>query len=109
MTLRNSKFDSNAADGNNAGVVSMGEYTTLVVAGVENLFQNNTCGGDGAVFGGTTSTNITVEGGVFEGNFADGVGGWVDRAMFVKKTLFFWHDLMMLRTFCLLNPILYLV
>lgn len=77
VILRNSTFDLNTADGGNAGVVNLAEYTTLIVAGEENRFRGNECGEDGAVFGGTTNTNITVEGGVFRGNFANGVGGWV--------------------------------
>lgn len=79
MILRNSTFHSNTADGGDAGVVSLSDYTTLVVAGDENLFQRNKCDGDGAVFGGMTNTNITVEGGVFRDNYADGVSGLVGR------------------------------
>lgn len=58
------------ADLGNAAVVYLGEFSSLVVAGDTNVFEGNTCGGDGAVFGGTVDSNITVEGGVFKDNEA---------------------------------------
>ena len=75
--LINSKFESNTAHLGNAGVVYLGEFSALIVAGDENVFAWNTCGKEGAVFGGTTDTIITVEGGVFKNNEADEVGGFV--------------------------------
>lgn len=72
--MRNSTFDSNKADLGNAGVVYLGEFSFLLVEGDGNVFEGNTCGVHGAVFGGTTNTNITVEGGVFSDNAADKVG-----------------------------------
>ena len=75
--LINSTFESNTAHLGNAGVANLAEFTTLIVAGDENVFAWNTCGKEGAVFGGTTDTIITVEGGVFKNNEADEVGGFV--------------------------------
>lgn len=76
VTLRNSTFQSNVADIGGGGVVSLDEYTALVVAGDRNVFEGNMCGDGGGVFGGTTNTNITVEGGVFRDNVADMVRVW---------------------------------
>lgn len=87
VILRNSTFKSNTADAGNAGVVNLAEFTTLVVAGDGNVFEGNTCGDDGGVFGGTTNTNITVEGGVFRDNLADAVGGWVGVLRGVVKNI----------------------
>ena len=73
--LINSKFESNTAHLGNAGVVYLGEFSALIVAGDGNVFTGNTCGENGAVFGGTTNSIITVEGGVFKKNVAGAVGG----------------------------------
>lgn len=81
VIMRTSTFDSNYAEGGNAGVVSLADYTTLFVAGEGNVFRGNECGEDGGAFRGTSNTTITVEGGLFEDNFADGVGGWVGRCV----------------------------
>lgn len=75
--LRNSTFKLNTAEFGNAGVVHLDGFSTLVVDGDENVFEGNTCGEDGGVFGGEVNTNITVEGGVFERNDAKAVGGCV--------------------------------
>lgn len=77
VTLINSTFDSNAADLGGAGVAYIGVFSTLLVAGDGNVFEANTCGGNGAVFEGMTNTTITVEGGVFINNEADVVRVWV--------------------------------
>ena len=77
VILWNSTFESNRADLGNAGVVYLGDFSALIVAGDGNVFSNNTCGEEGAVFGGTTNTNITVEGGVFRNNTAEAVGSYV--------------------------------
>ena len=73
--LINSTFESNTAHLGGAGVVYLGEFSAIIVAGDGNVFTGNTCGEDGAVFGGTNDTNITVEGGVFTKNVAGAVGG----------------------------------
>ena len=85
VILRNSTFESNTADLGNAGVVYLGEFSSLIVAGDGNVFSDNTCGEEGGVLGGTTNTNITVEGGVFKNNVAQAVGGCVS---FFKTVLF---------------------
>lgn len=77
VTLVNSRFKSNAACLGGAGVAYIGEFSTLLVAGDANVFEANTCGGNGAVFGGMINTTITVEGGVFINNEADVVRVWV--------------------------------
>ena len=74
VILKNSTFESNRADLGEAGVVYLGEHSTLIVAGDDNVFEGNTCGDEGAVLGGTCHTSITVEGGVFRNNVADEVG-----------------------------------
>ena len=85
VILRNSTFESNRADLGEAGVVYLGEHSSVIVAGDGNVFVNNRCNDNGAVLGGTHNTSITVEGGVFRNNVADEVGGYVS---FVKTVMF---------------------
>lgn len=75
VILRNSTFESNKADLGNAGVVYLGEFSAIFVEGDRNVFEGNSCKVDGGVFGGTTNTSITVEGGVFRNNKASKVSG----------------------------------
>ena len=96
VILRNSTFESNTADLGNAGVVYLGEFSSLIVAGDGNVFSDNTCGEEGGVLGGTTNTNITVEGGVFRDNVAEAVGGCV----LVFETVMFCMVLRRLHTVC---------
>ena len=74
VILKNSTFESNRADLGEAGVVYLGEHSSVIVAGDGNVFVNNRCNDNGAVLGGTHNTSITVEGGVFRNNVADEVG-----------------------------------
>ena len=53
----------------------LGEYSAVTVAGEGNVFRWNECDTEGAVFAGSSPSNITVEGGVFSYNNADAVGG----------------------------------
>ncbi|CAM9462085.1 unnamed protein product, partial [Ectocarpus sp. 12 AP-2014] len=73
--LRNSTFTDNSAHLDNAGVVNLGEFATLLVEGDGNVFAGNECGQNGAVFGATTDTSIVIEGGTFFGNEAADGGG----------------------------------
>lgn len=75
VILSNSTFKSNSAASGAAGVAYLAEFSALVVAGDGNIFEENECDEDGAIFGGTINTNITVEGGVFKNNKAKEVGG----------------------------------
>ncbi|CAN0356022.1 unnamed protein product, partial [Ectocarpus sp. 12 AP-2014] len=75
VILRNSTFTDNWAHLDNAGVVNLGEYATLLVEGDGNVFGRNECGQNGAVFGATTDTAIVIEGGTFFGNEAADGGG----------------------------------
>lgn len=88
VILRNSAFKLNTAESGSAGVVYLGDYSTLVVAGDENVFEANTCGEDGGVFAGTTNTTIFVEGGVFRNNQAYRVRDFVP---FIKNSHFNSH------------------
>ena len=96
VILRNSTFESNRADLGNAGVVYVGEYASLIVAGDRNVFVANECGEEGAVLGGSIYSNITVEGGVFRDNVAEAVGGCV----LVFETVMFCMVLRRLHTVC---------
>ncbi|CBJ26637.1 adhesin-like protein [Ectocarpus siliculosus] len=75
VILRNSTFTDNWAHLDNAGVVNLGEFATLLVEGDDNVFAGNECGQNGAVFGATTDTVIVIEGGTFFGNEAADGGG----------------------------------
>ncbi|CAM9271368.1 unnamed protein product, partial [Ectocarpus sp. 8 AP-2014] len=75
VILRNSTFTDNWAHLDNAGVVNLGEFSTLLVEGDDNVFAGNECGQNGAVFGATTDTVIVIEGGTFFGNEAADGGG----------------------------------
>lgn len=77
LILRNSVFTDNWAELQNAGVVNLGEYATVLVEGDGNVFARNECGEDGAVFGATVDTMVVVEGGEFYENDANDVGGGV--------------------------------
>lgn len=58
----------------NSGVVNLGEFASLLVEGHDNVFERNSCGQSGAVFGATTNTSVVVQGGLFVGNVAEEVG-----------------------------------
>ena len=73
--MRNSTFRGNIADIASAGVVNVGEFATARFEGDSNNFTGNFCGAYGGVLASSTDTNITVEGGWFEGNKAGEVGG----------------------------------
>ncbi|CAM9130909.1 unnamed protein product [Laminaria digitata] len=66
--MRNSSFESNRADRDSGGVVSMAEFSKVVVEGDGNVFRGNTCDGDGGVFAASTNSSITIEGGLFIDN-----------------------------------------
>ena len=73
--MRNSTFTGNIADVASAGVVNVAEFATARFEGNGNNFTGNVCGAHGGVLASSTNTNITVEGGWFEGNKAGEVGG----------------------------------
>lgn len=75
--LRNSTFTDNLADLQNAGVVNLGDFSSLLVEGDDNVFARNACGEAGAVFGATVDTRLVVEGGEFYENEASDVGAGV--------------------------------
>ncbi|CAN0005479.1 unnamed protein product [Ectocarpus fasciculatus] len=75
VILRNSTFTNNLADLDNAGVVNLGEYATLLVEGDGNVFAGNECGQNGGVIGATVDTVVVIEGGSFYGNEASDGGG----------------------------------
>lgn len=70
VTLEKSTFANNIAAGESAGVISLGKFTTVVIAGDRNTFTGNSCGVKGGVLGGTKDTNVIVEGGSFTRNSA---------------------------------------
>lgn len=71
--MRNSTFTGNIAKLNSAGVVNLGEFATARFEGQGNNFTGNVCGLYGGVLAATINTNVTVEGGIFQGNEADEV------------------------------------
>lgn len=71
VIMENSTFTSNKGVLNNAGVVTMNDFTNVTVVGDGNVFKDNTCAQGGAVFGADSNSFIMVEGGTFEGNTAD--------------------------------------
>ena len=73
--MRNSTFTGNIAGIADAGAVNVGEFATARFEGDGNNFTGNVCGANGGVLASSTDTNITVEGGWFEGNEAGEVGG----------------------------------
>ena len=68
--MRNSTFTNNFAELDNGGVINLGEYASVLIEGDGNNFTGNICNIDGGVLAATTNTNVTVEGGWFEGNKA---------------------------------------
>ncbi|CAN0008375.1 unnamed protein product, partial [Scytosiphon promiscuus] len=79
VILRNSSFTDNRAHLDNAGVVNLGEFSSLTVEGDGNVFARNECGQSGAVIGATVDTSVVVEGGLFLDNVAEEGGGviWI--------------------------------
>lgn len=73
VIMRNSSFESNAADRDSGGVMSMAEFTTVFVEGDDNVFDGNECFGDGAVFAASSNSSITIEGGLFINNHVEEV------------------------------------
>lgn len=74
VVMRNSSFESNAADRGSGGVMYLGDFATAVVEGDANVFKGNKCFGDGGVFAATTNTSLTIEGGLFIDNRIEEVG-----------------------------------
>ena len=72
--MRNSTFTGNIAGIASAGAVNVAEFATARFEGDGNNFTGNFCGAHGGVLASSTNTNITVEGGWFEGNKAGEVG-----------------------------------
>lgn len=70
LILQNSTFQSNTAEFNDGGVVYLGPFATVIVGGDGNVFEGNTCGGDGAVVAASADAMLTVEGGLFLNNRA---------------------------------------
>lgn len=68
VVIRNSSFESNAADRGDGGVANIGDFAMAVVEGDGNVFEGNTCYGDGGVFAASANTSITIEGGLFIDN-----------------------------------------
>lgn len=71
--MRNSNVTGNVADADSAGAIYIGKYAVARIEGNGNNFTGNTCGDTGGVLAATTNTNVTVEGGWFQGNGADEV------------------------------------
>ncbi|CAN0138387.1 unnamed protein product, partial [Pylaiella littoralis] len=90
VTLRNSNFTKNWAHLDNSGVVNVGGFATLIVEGNNNVFANNRCGVDGAVFGVTLDSRVVVEGGMFFDNEAGEDGGviWTIGNLTIRGGLF---------------------
>ena len=65
----------NVAGLDNGGAINLGEYTVARFEDSGNKFTNNKCNIDGGVVAASTNTNVTVEGGLFEGNDAKEVRG----------------------------------
>ena len=73
VIMWNSSFELNTADLDNGGVVNVGEFSNLTVAGDDNVFQGNNCTQDGGVIASTTDSSVVIEGGTFTGNSCEGV------------------------------------
>lgn len=73
VIMRNSSFESNAADRDSGGVAEMAKFSMAIVEGDDNVFDGNECYGDGAVFAASTDTSITIEGGLFINNHVEEV------------------------------------
>lgn len=71
VIMQSSSFESNLADVENGGVVSMAEFTKAVIEGDNNVFDGNKCYGNGAVFAASTNSSIIIEGGLFINNHVD--------------------------------------
>ena len=69
--LRNSTFMYNQASLDNGGVVNVGSYGLLLVAGDDSVFAFNQVTRSGGVFAATTDTTIVIEGGEFHDNAAE--------------------------------------
>lgn len=70
VIIQNSSFESNTAHVDNGGVINVGEFARVIVEGDGNVFEQNACGEDGAVFAATTNSLVLIEGGTFKGNNA---------------------------------------
>lgn len=66
--LRSSTFRGNDATVDKGGVVYLGNFVNVTVQGEGNVFKENTCGTDGAVFAVSADAIITVEDGIFSNN-----------------------------------------
>ena len=75
LITRNSTFVGNVAGLDNGGAINLGEYTVARFEDSGNKFTNNKCNINGGVAAASTNTNVTVEGGLFEGNDAKEVRG----------------------------------
>ena len=71
--MRNSTFAGNFAHLDSAGAIYLGEFAAARFEGKNNNFTNNACKLYGGAVGATETTNVTVEGGWFEGNNAEEV------------------------------------
>ena len=65
----------NVAGLDSGGAIYLGEYTVTRFEDSGNNFTNNKCNIDGGVVAASENTNVTVEGGLFEGNEAKEVRG----------------------------------
>ena len=65
----------NVAGLDNGGAIYLGEYTVARFEDSGNNFTNNECNIVGGVVAASINTNVTVEGGLFEGNDAIEVRG----------------------------------
>lgn len=74
--MRNSSFESNAAELDSGGVASMADFSTVIVEGDDNVFDGNECHEDGAVFAASANTSITIEGGLFIHNHVEEVSSF---------------------------------
>lgn len=98
--LRNSTFQNNTAKTDYGGVVYLMEFATLVVQGDGNVFMENTCESNGAVFAVTDGAELTIEGGNFSSNTAKvrvpvcpaptPTSGYI---VAVNACVFYWPDL----------------
>ena len=71
--MRNSTFADNFAELDTAGAIYLGSFAVARFEGGGNNFTRNICGASGGVLAATGDTNVTVEGGWFEGNKAEEV------------------------------------
>lgn len=66
--IKSSTFTGNTAGYENGGVMSLGLYSKVTIAGDGNVFADNLCDGNGGVLSALSDTKVIIEGGKYSKN-----------------------------------------